>query len=83
MTATRGRRAAGPWIVRAAIVLLLVSSSIRYFGKSSTADAIALWLFWAAVGVGVVGIGATAVSRWSSHSGREREDQGSGTSPPP
>jgi hypothetical protein len=51
----------GLWIVRAALVLLAVQAGVRYYGQSSTSDAVAGWLLLTAVVVGTVG--AVVMSR--------------------
>jgi len=44
-------------------VLILVSSSVRYFGDSPRTDTAATWLYWLAVAAGLVGIAVLVVSR--------------------
>lgn len=62
---------AGPWILRVATVLILVSSSIRYFGTSSRSDTIGWWVFLVAVAVGLVGLVLDVAARWRRRSDRD------------
>jgi hypothetical protein len=50
------RRPIGNWLVRLALVLMIVSSTVRYFGASPTTDVIARWILWVDVSVGGLGI---------------------------
>ena len=54
---------AGTWILRAASLLLIVSASTRYFGKSATANGIAGWILLTAIGVGLVGVALITTAR--------------------
>jgi hypothetical protein len=57
------RRPVGNWLVRLALVLMIVSSTVR-FGASPTTDVIARWILWVDVGVGGLGIAVVAAARW-------------------
>jgi hypothetical protein len=59
-------RQEGPWIVRGAALLLVVSSTVRYFGNSSATDSTAWWLFLVAGAVGLVGMVVGAAAWWSA-----------------
>ena len=53
----------GSWTLRAATVLLIVSSSVRYFGDSPASESAATWILILALGVGLIGIALTVVDK--------------------
>ena len=59
-----GLHGAGLWIVRAALVLLIASAGVRYFGHTSASDRAANWILLASTAVGLAGIAVTAAERW-------------------
>ncbi len=58
-----GSQGTGLWIVRAALVLLIVSVGVRYFGHTSASDGAANWILLASTAVGLAGIAVTAAER--------------------
>jgi len=53
----------GSWIVRAALVLLIISSCIRFFGDSARSDTAATWILIVASIVCLTGVAVTAATR--------------------
>jgi FtsH-binding integral membrane protein len=56
-------RGSGVWIARAATVMLIVASSVRFFGGSSASDTAATWIYVLALAVGLIGIAVAVVAR--------------------
>jgi hypothetical protein len=66
--------------VTAATVLLLVGSTVRYFGTSAGSDSVGQWLFWGAVAVGAIGCLVSA-AEWRARRRRISGDDELGSTP--
>jgi hypothetical protein len=55
-------------MARGATLLLVIGSSVRFFGHTSGSDAAATWIFVGAIAIGVIGIVVSATATWRKHS---------------